>query len=633
MKLKFRSVRWLALLLAAVMLIPAVPASAARSGKPETLPWRFSAVPEKADYAAGEEIIIRSKLENVSFSDMLDVELSMQFTQTDTYLVSGDIYYDIGTLGVGHTLEKRFNLFENTGNQALGEKWGALLARLVKFLGWLFSSLSPLLRHTESAASNAFRGFPEGLSGRLLPKIRQQAGACYVTYDGQVIGCTFYISYRKTANTAPAAARKTGESDAPFTLRASLTPSADDVSGLFFGAQMTGTGFDGGFFFLSAARNWAGVARMEYGKPKFLSVKYAAMEPGRAYDVKIQYGDGRLIAWLYNNPLDEDPWPLFDIPVAFDGTAYGVCGAAENVTVTDAPPAYEGETYTNPLYPNSADPFVLYEDGVYYLYATNNGEGFNAATSTDLVHWTDIGQVAFKDDIVGEYYFWAPEVYKYNGRYYLFYSAEGHLGVAAADSPAGPFVKTSDDFLMEREAIDGHVFFDDDGKIWLYLVHFGEGNHIWVYELNDDLISVKEGSGVKLTVPEGWEGTINEGPAVLKHNGTYYLTYSGDDYLKMNYDVGVMTSDSPTGPFTRYEGNPILRADSFIHGTGHHCFAYSPDGTEMFIVYHSHNTLTQVHPRALNIDRVKFVPQENGPDLLVVYGPTVTPQPMPSGAE
>ena len=212
------------------------------------------------------------------------------------------------------------------------------------------------------------------------------------------------------------------------------------------------------------------------------------------------------------------------------------------------------------------------------------------------------------------------------------YSAESHLGVAVADSPAGPFVKTSDRFLLEREAIDSHVFFDDDGKIYLYLVHFDNGNHIWVYELNDDLISVKEGSGVKLTFPEGWEGRVNEGPAVLKHNGTYYLTYSGDDYQSIYYDVGVMTSDSPTGPFTRYEGNPVLRADSFIHGTGHHCFAYSPDGTELFIVYHSHNTLTEVHPRALNIDRVKFVPQENGPDLLVVYGPTVTPQPMPSNA-
>ena len=626
-------VKLLSVVLTAALLLPCAQASAALWGKTEEVPWRFSVTPMKTDYAAGEEIVMRAQLTNASFSDMRNVELSMQFTQTDTYLVSGDVYYYADALGVGRTLDKSFNLFENTENQSLGEKWNALLAKLVKFIGWLFSNMAPFLRRAESQASRAFGDFPEGITGVLAPKVKEQAGTVTVTYDGQPVECTFYVSYRKGAQLQPAAAVKQGERETPYTFSAALTPTEKEIAGLFFGAEMTETGFNGGFFFLNAPQNWAGVARMENGEPTFLAVKYAAMEPGKAYDVKLVYGDGRLTVWLYNNPLDEDPYPLFDIPADFAGTAYGACGAATNVAVTDAPPAYEGATYTNPLYPNSADPFVLYEDGTYYLYATNNGAGFNAATSTDLVHWTDIGQVAFKDDLVGEYYFWAPEVYKYNGRYYLFYSAEGHLGVAVADSPAGPFKKTSDDFLLERDAIDGHVFFDDDGRIWLYLVHFGEGNHIWVYELNDDLISVKEGSGVKLSVPEDWEGRVNEGPAVLKHNGTYYLTYSGDDFQSIYYDVGVMTSDSPTGPFTRYEGNPVLRADSFLHGTGHHCFAYSPDGTELFIVYHCHKNLTTVEPRSLCIDRVRFVPQENGPDLLVVYGPTVTPQPMPSAGE
>ena len=623
----------LALLLAAALLLPNASAFAALCGKTEEVPWRFSVAPTKTDYAAGEEIVLRAKLENASFADLNDVELTMRFTQTDTYLVSGDIYYYVDTLGVGRTMDKSFNLFENAQNQTIGEKWGALLARLVKFIGWLFSNLAPFLRGAESAASRTFTDFPAGIAGVLTPKVKQQAGTCTVTYDGQPVECAFFVSYRRSSVMTPAAAVKQGERETPYVLRATLTPTAREITGVFFGAETTASGFSGGFFFLNAAQRWAGVARMDAdGQPTFLSVKYAALEPGQSYDVKLQYGDGRLTAWVFDNPLDADPWPLFDIPAVFAGTAYGTCGAADNVTVTDAPPAYDGATYTNPLYPNSADPFILYEDGVYYLYATNNGAGYNAATSTDLVHWTDIGQVAFKEDLVGEYYFWAPEVYKYNGRYYLFYSAEGHLGVAAADSPAGPFVKTSDDFLLERDAIDGHVFFDDDGKIYLYLVHFGEGNHIWVYELNDDLTSVKEGSGVKLTVPEGWEGRVNEGPAVLKHNGTYYLTYSGDDFQSVYYDVGVMTSDSPTGPFTRCQDSPILRADSFIHGTGHHCFAYSPDGTEMFIVYHCHKNLTTVEPRSLCIDRVKFVPQENGPDRLVVCGPTVTPQPLPSGA-
>ena len=172
------------------------------------------------------------------------------------------------------------------------------------------------------------------------------------------------------------------------------------------------------------------------------------------------------------------------------------------------------------------------------------------------------------------------------------------------------------------------MFFDDDGRIWLYAVHFNNGNHIWAYELNPDLVSVKPGSGVQISFPEGWEGRINEGPAMLKHNGTYYLTYSGEDYRSVNYDVGCMISDSPTGPFTRVEGNPILRANAFAHGPGHHCFVTTPAG-ELFVVYHCHYSLDTVHPRRMCIDRAAFVPDADGPDRLVVYGPTVAPQPVP----
>ena len=623
----------MAVLLAAVMLLAALsPASfAGLQRKNDAAEWSFSAAPEKPSYEAGEEIVIRATLTNVSFGDMKDVEMSLRYTKSDTYLVTGDVWYYLDTLEGGKTWDVTYNLFENAQAQALGEKLGALLARLIRFFGWLASNLSPFLRHVESVPDRASQDFPQGLTGVLAPKTVRQAGECTFTYAGQEITCTFTLSYRTPISLSPGKVTKTGERETPYQLDATVTPKADDVSGLVFGADLA-EGFNGGFFWLNAAQNRAGIAEMKDGVPTFLATKYAALTPGEPYRVRLRYDGGRVIAWLYNNPLDADPYPLFDLPVSLNGWDAGVCGEAKEISLEDAPPAYDGPTYTNPLYPNSADPFVLYEDGVYYLYATNNGAGYNAATSTDLVHWTDIGQVAFRDDIVGESEFWAPEVYKYNGRFYLFYSTQGHLAVAAADSPAGPFQKTTDDYLLERDAIDGHVFFDDDGRIWLYVVHFGGGNHIWVYELNDDLISVKEGSGVKLTFPEGWEGRINEGPAVLKHNGTYYLTYSGDDYKSVNYAVAYMTASSPTGPFTRYEGSPLLRPDTFIHGTGHHCFAYSPDGTELFIVYHSHNTLTEVHPRALNIDRVKFVPQENGPDLLVAYGPTVTPQPMPSGS-
>ena len=68
-----------------------------------------------------------------------------------------------------------------------------------------------------------------------------------------------------------------------------------------------------------------------------------------------------------------------------------------------------------------------------------------------------------------------------------------------------------------------------------------------------------------------------------------------------------------------------------VDGVGDGIFIPSPDGQELFMVYHSHAAPGKVEPRQTCIDRVKFVPAEDGgPDILTVFGPTTTAQPMPS---
>ena len=634
--MKKRSLRYrrFALMLTAILLLTSFPVRAAAVPYDRSGGWRFTAAPEKDAYAPGEEIRIVAMLENTSFGAASDVELFMHFSAGEDYLVSGDIWDYQDTLPGGVVLNRTFNLFENADARALGEKLGGPIARIVRFFCLLLSNLAPLLRRTENNADRFLRAFRSGTAAVLQPRRTEKVGECRATSGEKEIVCTFYVTYRRARALLPAGIAEAGSCETPSELDAVITPRKDSVSGLLFGAGLSGDAFSGGFFYVNAADQRTGIARVENdGTVRILSSKYAAIEPDAPYRMRLQYDGERLKAWLYDEPLDPDPWPVFDLPLALEGTSLGVCGNAAQIRTAAMTQTAEGATYANPLYPNSADPFILYDNGTYYLYATNNGAGYNAAVSTDLVHWRDIGQVAYKDDLTGDFDFWAPEVYRYNSRYYLFYTAEGHLAVAAADSPAGPFLRVSDGWLLEREAIDGHVFFDNDGRIWLYAVHFGGGNHLWVYELKGDLTSVKPDSGVQLSFPEGWEGRINEGPAVLKHNGVYYLTYSGDDYQSVNYAVAYMTSNRPTGPFTRFEGNPLLQPDTFIHGTGHHCFIASPDGSELFIAYHCHNTLTEVHPRALCIDRVKFVPRADGPDRLTAYGPTVTPQPLPSGAD
>ena len=77
-------------------------------------------------------------------------------------------------------------------------------------------------------------------------------------------------------------------------------------------------------------------------------------------------------------------------------------------------------------------------------------------------------------------------------KFYMFYSVEEHVCVATSDSPLGPFVQDEKKPIREEKGIDTSVFFDEDGKAYLYFVRFTNGNVIWCAELKDNLKEIKE---------------------------------------------------------------------------------------------------------------------------------------------
>ena len=303
----------------------------------------------------------------------------------------------------------------------------------------------------------------------------------------------------------------------------------------------------------------------------------------------------------------------------------------------------EEESYINPLLNMCADPDVLYHNGTYYLYPTNAGdgnddEGIKVYTSTDLVHWTDKGFAFKKGDGWGTANFWAPDTIERDGIFYMYYVANEQICVATSDSPLGPY-KQDEKVPMHTDVkeIDAHVFYDEASqKYYLYFVRFTGGNVIWGAELNDDMKSINEDTITEIArADQGWDedmGLIEEGPFMLTKDGKYYMTYSGSHFQSPNYGSGYAVSDSPLGPFEKYEHNPIMQSNSLAHGTGHHCITTSPDGTELFMVYHSHHDLNTTEPRQLCIDRMQFTTDRDGNTVLEVKGPTVTPQALPSGA-
>lgn len=319
----------------------------------------------------------------------------------------------------------------------------------------------------------------------------------------------------------------------------------------------------------------------------------------------------------------------------------------------------QDSTYTNPVgefeqYGDVADPSVLKYDGKYYLYATSwasHTYGYKVWESTDLVHWVDKGD-AFNRNLPGNGWgqenFWAPEVLHYNGYFYMVYSArasDGKLKIALAKSsdPLGPFTNVKAPLLDDDLAcIDGHIFIDYDNTPYLFYVkdcseHIVNGRHtseVYVQKLNLNYYMISGEEYLASTPRQQWEiqsgdWRWNEGPHVIKHNDFYYLMYSGNAFNMIEYSVGYSTASDPLGPYTKYENNPILKAnlDIGVSGPGHNCVTTSPDGSEIFIVYHAHKDPDNPNGgRTINIDRMCFDEEGN----LYVNGPTRSPQPMPS---
>lgn len=367
------------------------------------------------------------------------------------------------------------------------------------------------------------------------------------------------------------------------------------------------------------------------------------------FHLRIQAAGHNVRVFADRNPIADDAWPVFDgVDDAFakGGLALrALDGGASfrNLTVQPYRTPRLRRSYTNPVQPGAADPVVLLHKGIYFAYVTHTlasrgrQRGIRLFTSRDLVDWKDEGYALEADDTWGDSKFWAPDIVEKDGMFYLYYAAEERMCVATAKTPRGPFRQEIKETMEPASIrIDGHVFEDDDGKRYFYYVAFGDGNEIWGGRLNDDMTSVDESSLRQMVKPDQpWErhqAPVTEGPEILKHKGTYYLTYSGSHFQSTEYSVGYATSDSPLGPWKKHADNPVMRSTSYARGTAHHCFTTSPDGREMFIVYHRHEGAKRANPRKLSIDRARFVPDPaGGPDILQIHGPTSSPQPMPSG--
>jgi beta-xylosidase len=345
----------------------------------------------------------------------------------------------------------------------------------------------------------------------------------------------------------------------------------------------------------------------------------------------------------------------------------------------------ETETYSNPLDVAFGDPFVLNDgNGKYYMYGTGGGskDGFGAYSSSDLVNWKYEGQVyqgnTDKSWAVGD--FWAPEVYKKEDKYYMFFSAQWRvnptnelenfkIGVAVADKPTGPFKEMDDKPLFDPgyPIIDANVFEDVDGKYYLYYSRacykhpvesevatwarekgwYEEIEESWVFgvELKSDFSGVIGEPKLLLQPPKSmddknaeWESRsvtsheVNrrwtEGSYTFKQGDTYYMMYSANYFGGKNYAVGYATAKAPLGPYTKASNNPVLEKNTEsggqVTGTGHNSLVFLKNPNRIYCVYHG-RTKSSGNKRVVFIDRLHI--QQDG--TLTVEGPSIEPKVLP----
>lgn len=268
-----------------------------------------------------------------------------------------------------------------------------------------------------------------------------------------------------------------------------------------------------------------------------------------------------------------------------------------------------------------ADPTVIRENGKFYLTGTgdNRPQGFTMLESEDLKTWHvmsgDSVQYILKegDHVFGDKGFWAPQWFKDDadgGKVYFTYTANEQTVLAEAATWQGPFrqdeVKPIDG---SEKNIDSYLFRDDDGRYYLYHVRFNRGNYIWVGEFDMQKKEIKPGTLRQcLDCTEAWERTSNyisdpimEGPTVMKMDSVYYLFYSANHFMNIDYAVGYATASSPLGPWKKSANNPIIHRSIVKENGSGHGDVFTDDKGKYYYVYHVHASDTAVSPRKTRI--------------------------------
>ncbi|MDT0215021.1 glycoside hydrolase family 43 protein [Rothia sp. ARF10] len=265
-----------------------------------------------------------------------------------------------------------------------------------------------------------------------------------------------------------------------------------------------------------------------------------------------------------------------------------------------------------------ADPFVLQDhDGRFVMFGTTpvplpEGRAFQVLVSDDLDHWEDAGGalVPLPDAPDGTEY-WAPEVARADGRYWMYYSVGvgdvGHrLRVATSETSTGPYEDLGIVLTPDLPfAIDPSPYRDPSGQWWLfYATDLVEGDRPGTVLAVQRLVDMTRLGGepvVILRATGDWQrfeadreihGGVHdwhtlEGATVVDQEGGCLLLYSGGNWQTPGYGVAVATAPGPLGPWHEDpdRGPVVTSASTGLIGPGHCSVLTDDDGARHLFLH------------------------------------------------
>lgn len=265
---------------------------------------------------------------------------------------------------------------------------------------------------------------------------------------------------------------------------------------------------------------------------------------------------------------------------------------------------------------NIRDPFVLCEEGKYYLYGTrakNFGRktgGFDVYVSEDLEKWSrPVECFNSKDFSMNTEVNWAPEVYKYKGAYYMFATFTRKSNklrgtyILKADNPLGPFKPHSNGVVTpkEWECLDGTLYINKEGKPYIVFCH----EHTQIIDgticfapLSEDLTAIAGEAVTLFRASEPYwadksksvrEHRITDGPFMYRtETGELLMLWS--TYIKKQYaECLVRFKDAELG--TSFE-----HLDPLVDNDGGHGMLFRDLKGNLRLTYHTPNTSLFEHP-------------------------------------